>query len=168
MEILQVEGIGLAKARKLNEAGVKTVRRLSELEFYHIERLLSRNPPFGQQIRHHLAGFPKLDLTVQTVSPRDLESKSTAVKENHVIVRLFLLYRNSDLPVWKKQHPWTTLVIEGDDGRLLWFWRGSVKRLTDRKELLVSLEARRQETIHIVFACEAIVGTLQRKSIKLE
>ncbi|KAK3175702.1 hypothetical protein K4F52_010057 [Lecanicillium sp. MT-2017a] len=67
MELLQVEGIGPAKLQKLAEAGVHTVRKLSSMEFYHIERLLSRNPPFGQTILRQIAGFPRLRFTADVV-----------------------------------------------------------------------------------------------------
>lgn len=70
-ELLQIEGIGTAKAQKLNEAGIKTIGQLSKLEFYHIERLVSRNPPFGQNTLHHVSGFPILTLKMDILSEVD-------------------------------------------------------------------------------------------------
>ncbi|KAK1244801.1 LOW QUALITY PROTEIN: hypothetical protein MKX08_004430 [Trichoderma sp. CBMAI-0020] len=44
MELLQVDGIGAAKRKRLVDAGVKTIKQLAGLEFYHIERLLRIHP----------------------------------------------------------------------------------------------------------------------------
>jgi hypothetical protein len=82
------------------------------------------------------------------------------------VLRILLRYENDESPVWGKKSPWTTLVITGDDGRLLWSWRGSIKRLAVRKELLVRLAARFQQTVQVVFTCETIVGTIQRATIE--
>lgn len=68
MELLQIQGIGAAKMKRLADAGYKTIRDVKTLEFYHIERLLSRNPPFGQEILHHLAGFPVLTFKLDILS----------------------------------------------------------------------------------------------------
>jgi hypothetical protein len=73
-----------------------------------------------------------------------------------------LAYENVQVPLWNKNNPWVTLVVEGDDGRLLWFWRGSVKKLTEYRELVVSLELKSGEKIGIHLACEEIVGTVVR------
>lgn len=169
-ELLQIEGIGPAKMTRLVEAGVKTVKQLARLEFWHIERLLSRNPPFGQQILHQLAGFPVLTLQLDILgcqpgphvpstaglgrqSPRSLPPW---------IARLVLGYENEVQPAFGKCTLWTTAVIEGDDGRLLWFWRGSVRRLAGGKELLVGLCARKGESLRATFACESVVGATIR------
>lgn len=59
-ELLLIDGIGVAKLEKLTKAGVRTIREIQQLDFFHIERLLSRNPPFGHQLLQQLAGFPRL------------------------------------------------------------------------------------------------------------
>lgn len=171
MELLQVEGIGLSRAQKLVQAGIKTVRQLAKLECYHIERLVSRQPPFGQHVLHQLAGFPRLDFTAYSVevlaeagdAQSDPQSAATPA-----VLRVLLWYENDEAPVWNKKSPWTTLTVTGDDGRLLWFWRGSVKRLPGRKDLLLRIDARPNETVQVVLACEEIVGTLQRKMIQIK
>ncbi|KAK0385209.1 hypothetical protein NLU13_7686 [Sarocladium strictum] len=170
MDLLQIEGIGPAKAQKLNQAGIKTIQHLSKLEFYHIERLLSRNPPFGQQLHRKVSGFPRLVLTVRSVEdhPYNTGIHSTQPgSSQQPMLRILLWYENEELPIWDKKSPWTTLTINGEDGRLLWFWRGSIKRLTGRKDMVVRLPARCHETVHVIFACETIVGTVQRATVEL-
>ncbi|KAM4063096.1 sec63 brl domain-containing protein [Hirsutella rhossiliensis] len=169
-ELLQVQGIGLAKMGRLAQAGIKSVKQLSRLDFFHIERLLSRNPPFGHQLLHQIAGFPLLTLQFDIVGQHLASSTSgpsgsnAAQKESLLIARIVLGHENEDKPLWRKKHPWTTLVIEGEGGKLLWFWRGSVKRLAGGKELVVGLDATRGEQLKVTFACEEVVGTIIRST----
>ncbi|RFU80320.1 meiotic helicase [Trichoderma arundinaceum] len=172
MELLQVEGIGAAKMRRLADAGVKTIKQLAGMEFYHIERLLSRNPPFGHQMLHQLSGFPLLHLHVSTVpesplSPDDKQDTSMSVPQQPWVARVLLGYGNETMPTWCKRNPWATLAIEGDDGRLLWFWRGSVKRIENSKIIFVRLDAKKGESVKATFACEGIVGTLVRFTLTI-
>ncbi|PNP47284.1 hypothetical protein TGAMA5MH_01100 [Trichoderma gamsii] len=167
MELLQVDGIGAAKMKRLVDAGVKSIKHLAGLEFYHIERLLSRNPPFGHQMIHQLSGFPLLYLhldavTTCTLPQDDRQNTTTSVHHPACVVRVVLGFANEIVPTWRKRCPWTTLVIEGDDGRLLWFWRGSVKRIENSKTMFARLDVKKGETIKATFACEGIIGTLVR------
>lgn len=172
-ELLQVEGIGAVKMDKLVQAGVRNIRQLSKMEFYHIERLLSRNPPFGQQMLRQLAGFPLLKLKVDIVQQlKDSEcsvASSTGLRElsNAWVARVTVGYDNMTTPHWNKKRPWTTLVVEGADGRLVWFWRGSVRRFDQAKDMLVCLEAKKGEELKVSFACEEIVGTMLRETFRL-
>ncbi|KAH6610637.1 meiotic helicase [Trichoderma cornu-damae] len=172
MELLQVEGIGAAKMRRLVDAGVKTIRQLAGMEFFHIERLLSRNPPYGHHMLRQLSGFPLLQLHVSAVSRHPLpqaDKRDGSVPAAHEpwMVRIVLGYGNETLPTWCKRGPWTTLVIEGDDGRFLWFWRGSVRRLEGNKVIFARLYVKKGESIKATFACEGIVGTLVRFTLTI-
>lgn len=171
MELLQVESIGAGRMKKLGDAGVKNIRQLTKMEFYHIERLLSRNPPFGHTILHQLAGFPILIFKLNILSKHDGPlfggSANTANPVTSWVSRITLGYENEQVPKWKSKSPWVTLVVEGEDGRLVWFWRGSVKRLEGGKEMVVCLEANKGEVLKVAFACEEIVGTMIRESFKL-
>ncbi|KAH7161449.1 Sec63 Brl domain-containing protein [Dactylonectria macrodidyma] len=182
-QLLQVDGIGLVKMSRLVKAGIESIQQLSQLECYHIERLLSRNPPFGQTMLHELAGFPKLTLDFETLgryrSPTSSAS-SVAEKDGSLmaeaasssptltwIVRVVLGYANEQIPSWKKLNPWLTLVVEGHDGRLVWFWRGSIKRLVGGKEMVIGLSATKGEMLNVVLACEEIVGTIMHKAVQV-
>ncbi|KAK5987799.1 ATP-dependent DNA helicase MER3-like protein [Cladobotryum mycophilum] len=169
MELLQVEGIGQVKMQRLVDGGVRTIKQLAEMEFYHIERLLSRNPPFGHEILSQLSGFPALTMRVEVVdkyAPQSGAQGLDAVGKSAVhqlwVVRVILGYENESLPSWCRRSPWTTFAIEGEDGRLVWFWRGSAKRLDGGKEMVIGLDAKKGENLKAVFACEEIVGTIIR------
>lgn len=202
-DLLQVDGVGEKKIARLAGAGVAGVGQLGRMECYHVERLLSRNPPFGQNLLRSVAGFPALRMSVDIVTGLGEDGNGAAAIAGSAVddvsgggkgeaenaqqqqegkgaggekpkpqplcwvARINLGYENPQLPVWKKKRPWTTLVVEGEDGRLLWFWRGSVKRLEGGKELLVCLRASRGELVKVVFACEEIVGTSVRESFRL-
>ncbi|CAM1506464.1 Fc.00g061050.m01.CDS01 [Cosmosporella sp. VM-42] len=182
-QLLQVEGIGPVKLDRLLKAGIKNIKQLSNLEFYHIERLMSRNPPFGQQMLHQLAGFPILTLESKVLGqypqsiPDALASQATSLTAcSDVpaasstplwIVRVILGFQNKDVPSWNRHRPWATFVIEGDDGRLVWFWRGSVKRLVGGKEMVIGLSAGKGEVLKLAFACEEIVGTIIRETLQI-
>lgn len=170
MDLLQVDGIGPAKGRTLVDAGIKTVHQLSKLDFYHIERLLHRNPPFGQQLLHQIAGFPRLRLNVHCIKVPMSEGNELAqvsTQPNLPVLQLTLQYENDELPVWNKKSPWLTLVVSGEDGRLVWFWRGSIKRLAGGKDILIQVDAQPRETLQVTLACESIVGTMQRREVTL-
>lgn len=165
MELLQVEGIGPAKLKRLADAEVHTIRKLSSMEFYHIERLLSRNPPFGQTVLRQVAGFPLLRFSLDVMGKHQGLERKRAISllssdGNVWIARVTMSYDNAGVPVWAKKNLWVTLVVEGGDGRLLWFWRGAMKKLADGKQLVVALDAKGGESVKATLACETVVGTL--------
>ncbi len=174
MELLQVDGVGPAKLKRLTDAGVHTIRRMAGMEFYHIERLLSRNPPFGQTILRQLAGFPLLRLSTEVVGEHH-----TAVGDKKKgyglggggkvsIIRVTMDYDNNAVPVWNKKSPYVTLVMEREDsGRLLWFWRGSAKKLAGGKQIIAALPAGPGEAVKTTLARETIVGTLIQKTFTI-
>ncbi|KAH6900680.1 hypothetical protein B0T10DRAFT_534948 [Thelonectria olida] len=181
-QLLQVEGIGMVKMNRLIEAGIKTIQQLSRVEFYNIERLLSRNPPFGQKISHDLAGFPVLTLSLEVLGeyiPQSIGSvkhtNSEQVAHDAVgsssgpnwIIRVVLGFTNKQVPCWKKKTPWSSLVIVGDDGRLVWFWRGGLKRLVGGKEMVIGVRASKGEALKVIFTCEETVGTMVRETLQL-
>ncbi|KAM0740958.1 hypothetical protein ACQRIT_003815 [Beauveria bassiana] len=189
-ELLQVEGIGLARLKKLDNAGVRTIRRLAGLEGYHIERLMSRNPPYGQTMVRQLAGFPLLTLQVESLGQS--EKKATMVAggggsggvgdgSGLWMVRVVMGFENKAVPVWKRKTPWVSCVMEGrgegeEKGRLMWFWRGSVKRLDvgsggagggGGKEVVVGVTGYQGCKVRVTLACEVVVGTMVQKDLEL-
>ncbi|KAF4978320.1 hypothetical protein FZEAL_5293 [Fusarium zealandicum] len=186
-QLLQVEGIGPAKKDRLVRAGIKNIKKLSKLEFYHIERLLSRNPPFGQTMLHKLAGFPMLTLDFEIISqhtpdsrdiaaPSSLPSQAVTPAQNDAgqsvggslwIARVVLGFANEETPSWNARSPWASLLVEGANGRLVWFWRGSVKRLVGGKEMAIGMSTKKGEELKITFACEEIVGTMVQKNVQV-
>ncbi|KAH7179375.1 Sec63 Brl domain-containing protein [Fusarium flagelliforme] len=184
--LLQVEGIGPAKKDRLVKANIKTIKDLSTMEFYHIERILSRNPPFGQTLLHKVAGFPILKLDFEIIGQYTPEAEAplpvtpvasennqagtgvVSASESLWIARAVLGFANGRTPSWKGRTPWLTLVVEGGDGRLVWFWRGSAKRLVDEKEMIIGLSAKSGEQLKVAFSCEEIVGTMVQMDVRVD
>lgn len=170
-DLMQVPDIGLGRMEKLSQAGVRNIRQLANMEFYHIERILSRNPPFGQTILRNVRDFPYLQLKI------DILQQQSHLRQSQVgpdvegrkpwVVRIWLGLDNKDLPTWHKVHPWTTFQIDREDGQLACFWRGSVKRLHGGKVLTEQLIAHEGEEMRVTFACEEIVGTMVRETFKI-
>lgn len=146
---------------KLKGSGIETVKALGRLECFQIERILSRNPPFGQELVRMLAKFPLLTLSATILGPYQPKSE-VAPLENLWLARFVLGYDNKDMPAWKDKKPWTTLLVEGADGRLVWFWRGTVRSLSKGKDLVVKIHGAKDESLVVTFACEEIVGTTVR------
>ncbi|CAG9954895.1 unnamed protein product [Clonostachys rosea f. rosea IK726] len=178
-ELLQVEGIGAVKMDKLANAGIKTIRQLAGLQCYHIERLLSRNPPFGQEMVCKLKGFPLLRINIDILGPFKEGQDQLGAGKSKLntlptttgtlwMTRIVLGYENEEVPQWKKKSLWTTFVIEGEDGRLVWFWRGSVKKLENEQTMIVCLAVEKGEKLGVVFAGETVVGTTIRESLQID
>ncbi|KAF5027739.1 hypothetical protein F66182_152 [Fusarium sp. NRRL 66182] len=181
-QLLQVEGIGEKTKEKLVRASIKDIKQLSRLEFYHIERLVSRNPPFGQSMLHKLAGFPSLTLDFEIIGQHAPEpaanstvpceanpsASSTQLTNGALwIARASLGFTNEKTPSWKSHTPWLTLTVTGNNGRLVWFWRGSVKRLVGGKEMVIGISAKSGEQLRVSLACEEIVGTSVQMDVQV-
>ncbi|EFQ31410.1 hypothetical protein CGRA01v4_10976 [Colletotrichum graminicola] len=146
-----VPSIGPKKVASLVAHGVRSVRQLADLEFYHIERILSRNPPFGQKVLRSLAHFPRLALVV------DVAKRKEGTRD--VVIRAALGCSNREIPVWKDKEPYATLGAETPDGRLVFFWRGKVKSLMSGKVFAFPVEAVLGQTVFVWASCEEIAGT---------
>lgn len=170
-DLMQVPDIGMGRMEKLSQAGVRNIRQLANMEFYHIERILSRNPPFGQTILRNVRDFPYLQLKIDVLPQQSRLRQSQVPPDTEGrkpwVVRIWLGFDNKDLPTWRKLHPWTTFLIDREDGQLVCFWRGSVKRLHGGKVLTEQLIAHEGEEMRVTFACEEIVGTMVRETFKI-
>lgn len=174
-DLLQIEGIGQAKMDKLKQAGIRTIKQLAALDFCRIERLLSRNPPFGHQMLKQLAGFPALSCEFEVIRQYSAGSEAShptpaaeeIANKTIWICRVVLEFNNEELPQWKGKPSWLTLVVESRSGRLVWFWRGCVTALDGGKELIIGIEASAGEHMEITFACEEAVGTAIRVSCQI-
>ncbi|KAF9880568.1 DEAD/DEAH box DNA helicase [Colletotrichum karsti] len=137
---------------------IRTVRQLAELEFFHIESIMSRNPPFGQKIVRNLKHFPRLILAL------DIPKREGA---RSLVVRAMLGCTNLEVPAWKESVPWVTLAAETTDGRLVFFWRGRAGSMMSGKELVFPVEAVPGQTVFVWAACEEIAGTVVTKEVSV-
>jgi ATP-dependent DNA helicase HFM1/MER3 len=79
LQLKQISGLGPVAVRKLVAAGVRSIEMLEVTEPHRIEMILSRNPPFGNQVLQTVKEFPKLTVSAAmtgkvtaTVSPKRL------------------------------------------------------------------------------------------------
>jgi hypothetical protein len=160
-QLYQISGIGRVKVEKLVLAGVRTIHQLAAKEFFDIERLVSRNPPFGQDLVNRLEHFPRLTLDVGLIG-RQVTVADHALHPP-TVVRARLGYSNVRRPpVWNDKVPWVVFVVERHDGRLEFCWRGSMKVLAETdsgKELVFSVNLA-GKAAKVSLCCEEIAGTL--------
>lgn len=172
-QLLQVAGIGPVMMRKLVSAEIRTVLDLAGKDAAHIERILSRNPPFGKKIVDALAMFPRLILDARITGHHPWKTPDT--KNPTVHVEATMGFANTKgVPKWpenKNPGPFVTFVAETSGGNLAHFWRGALKKFSkeDGNTYKVQFEVQlsdHDEQIICHFACEEIVGTLVSRSLK--
>lgn len=67
LHMKQLDGIGPVMVRKLVNAGIKSVDELEGTEAHRLERILSRNPPYGIQLVEQAKAFPRLRVSLTMV-----------------------------------------------------------------------------------------------------
>ncbi|KAI1741454.1 hypothetical protein F4680DRAFT_464497 [Xylaria scruposa] len=167
-QLFQIPGFGLVAVRKWISHGIHTVLEVADKSTLDIERIASRNPPYGRDVHKILENFPRLTLKADIV-----ESKAPSFGSADpvsVTIKARLGHRNSkSVPSWKDRIPVLTFIALTSDGSLAYFWRGSMKKLEKTNELdikfPVALKAPNQ-TISCYFACEEIVGTQVVKTLE--
>ncbi|KAI1757919.1 hypothetical protein F4782DRAFT_544295 [Xylaria castorea] len=167
-QLFQIPGFGPVAVRKWISHGVHTVLEVAEKGVLDIERIASRNPPYGRDIQKKLENFPRLTLKADIV-----ESKAPSFGSDDpvsVTIKARLGHRNTkSVPCWKDRIPVLTFVALNSDGSLAYFWRGNMKKLEKSNEMdikfPVALTAPNQ-TIDCYFGCEEIVGTQVTKTLE--
>lgn len=166
-QLTQIPGIGPAGMRKLASKDIRTVVELADKGYDEIERLMSRQPPFGKNLQVHLERFPRLAMDVEMVG-RKMQPRSQ--EPVMIDVKATLRYLNrKGLPNWLQRVPPLTFLAESDDGILVYFWRGSMKKLETQSsfELRFSVGLRKvSECIKCHFSCEDIVGTMVSQTLE--
>ncbi|KAJ8069497.1 hypothetical protein OCU04_003150 [Sclerotinia nivalis] len=163
LQLRQVPQIGPASLRKLAGNNVNSVEKLAGLDTAGIERVMSKNPPFGKKMKDNLMDFPRLTLTAQILG----RAFSKAGEQPKVKVNAVLGYANDKVPNWLGRIPSLTLIAEISNGTLVYFWRGNIKRLLNgnKQQFTVELSSPDDE-IKCWLACDDIVGTLQSCILK--
>jgi ATP-dependent DNA helicase HFM1/MER3 len=160
-QLTQVPNIGPVGMRKLASKDIRTVLQLADKDYDEIERLMSRQPPYGKNLQAHLDKFPRLAVEAVIVGHRVQPRSEEPVL---VEVKATLRYLNrKGPPNWLSRVPALTFLVETGDGTLVYFWRGSIKKLDKQAgfELKFSVGLRDVKD-HVVchFSCEEIVGTI--------
>ncbi|KAL5594103.1 uncharacterized protein BROUX77_007450 [Berkeleyomyces rouxiae] len=181
-ELLQVVGVGPKKAEALAAAGVRSTRRFAELDSSHIERLLKRQPPFGESMRRTLAQFPRLTLVLRQCGWQQQTRGGSATDGTAAalaVVEATLGMENEGTPRWQGRV--LRLVFWGGvaekSGSLAFFWRGRIAAIeesrckgdADAAGLVVrfTVEAGVGQSLACSFACEEVAGTVVKCTLKL-
>ncbi|KAK4147307.1 uncharacterized protein C8A04DRAFT_34040 [Dichotomopilus funicola] len=160
-QLTQVPNIGPVGMRKLVSKDIRTVLQLSERSYDEIERLMSRQPPFGKTIQAHLDKFPRLTVRAEVVGHRVYPKAEAPVV---IQVNATIGYTNQKAaPHWLNRPPALTFLAETKEGTLVYFWRGSIRKLDSQAgfDLKFSVDlCSSEDVVTCHFTCEEIVGTI--------
>lgn len=170
MQLTQVPQLGPVFMRKFVASGITTVHDLAKAGGSNIERILSRNPPFGKKWADELAQFPRLTLEahVATETPRAFNPSRQPVARIDAV----LGFSNTvGKPKWRGKVPSVTFMAETSEGVLAHWWRGSLKKFKQEDDHKLSLPFEVElssvtEKITCHFACEDIVGTVVTRTLE--
>lgn len=159
MQLLQVPQIGPVLMRKLVSSNFRRVAELADTDPGIIERIASRNPPFGKKIIDSLASFPRLTIAAK-INHQTYDTDGRPLM--HVDAVLGFSHTRGK---WQGKIPIVTFIAMTSEGVSAYFWRDSLKsfREENRNTCLIhftwSPECA-EEKIICRFACEEIVGTV--------
>lgn len=160
-QLAQIKGFGPVAVRKWISHGVRTVLGVADKSVVDIERIASRNPPYGRTLQKQLEDFPRLTLKVDVIESRARSSQASDPVS--VTIRAHLGHANAKpVPCWNDRAPALTFIALNSNGNLAFLWRGNMRQLGKSNgidlKFPVSLTAW-NESISCYFSCEEIVGT---------
>lgn len=167
MQLAQVPQVGKVLMRKLVGSNIRTVVELADTPTNMIERIASRNPPFGKKMADSLASFPRLtlDAKVKLGGP-------TTKSKSLVDIDVLLGFSNMKMPPkWDGKIPIVTFLAVTSNGVSAFFWRDSLKGFKERNNSGYRLRFRwdpstADEELVCRFACEEIVGTVVTATLR--
>lgn len=163
LQLRQIPQIGPAASRKLITHNIHSVGELANLDTGSIERIMSRNPPFGRKILDSLLGFPCLTINAEAAGRAAFKSGENP----KVMVNVKLGYTNAKTPIWNGKKPSLTFMAETSDGTLVHFWRGNIQKLDKGHEVKFIAELHSAgDEIKCYLACDEIVGTSRSSLLK--
>ncbi|KAI2629930.1 P-loop containing nucleoside triphosphate hydrolase protein [Hypoxylon sp. NC1633] len=161
-QLSQIPGFGSVTVRKWVSHGVHTVLSLADRSFEEIERISSRNPPYGMNLLKTLDKFPRLALRAQLTTTANARQSQP---DDSVAVTLNVNLRHcnkKDPPIWNDKVPAVTFIVLTTDGNLAYFWRGNLRKVDKSAGLNLKFPVALSgpdEKISCWFSCEEIVGT---------
>ncbi|KAK1759841.1 P-loop containing nucleoside triphosphate hydrolase protein [Echria macrotheca] len=154
-QLTQIPGVGPAGMRKLVGNGIRTVKQLAAMKPDEIERLMSRQPPFGKKLKNDLEKFPWLALDMELIRKGPSQSMMAEVTAR-------VRYLNNNFPNRASNEPFLTLLAKDEKGTLVHLWRGSLTRVNKTQGLEIKFPAQLRTLNDIItchLSCENIVGT---------
>ncbi|PBP27947.1 meiotic helicase [Diplocarpon rosae] len=158
LQLRQIHQIGPVATRKLVSKNVHSIEELAKMDTGSIERILSKNPPFGKKTRDIISGFPRLRVAAEIVG---LVTNNQMISPK-VNVKFRIWYDNIAIPVWNSRKLYVTFMAETTDGVLVHFWRGNMSKLEKAFEAKFSAKLTSPDVdINCWIACDEIVGTVR-------
>ncbi|PPJ50360.1 hypothetical protein CBER1_05924 [Cercospora berteroae] len=164
LHIKQIEGIGPVGVRKLVAAGLKSIEDVANAESGRIENAMTRNPPFGSELKKKAMAFPQLRISMKIVGePIVKKGEGVTIKVNAEIG-----FINEKVPETFNRKPvYVCLLAEASDGRKVHFARISAKKLSKGQEILFSAILKTQaQVIRGYLMCDEIAGTQRLAMLK--
>ncbi|KAB5566714.1 hypothetical protein GE09DRAFT_1218970 [Coniochaeta sp. 2T2.1] len=165
-ELVQIPNIGAVSMRKLVSQNIRAVKDLVNMDCGQLERLLSRQPPFGKTLSDTLNSFPILHLELSIPSRKDISATEDAVT---VPVLATLRYLNpTGLLKWNSKIPSASFIAETTAGLLCYSWMGSLGQIKTDTGLELRFGAHitaLDQQIVCHFSCAEIVGTIVTKTL---
>lgn len=158
MQLLQIPQIGPVLMRKLVQSNIKTVANLAATDASTIERIASRNPPYGKKMADTVACFPRLTLNA-------IIKDSTVDADGRPLFHIDVILGFTSIKAkWQGKMPIVTFLAVTTEGVSAYFWRGSLSGFKDdgNTHRLHFTWAPDDPGERIIgqFACEEIVGTV--------
>ncbi|OTB10418.1 hypothetical protein K445DRAFT_309488 [Daldinia sp. EC12] len=167
-QLSQIPGSGPVMVRKWVSHGVNTVLGLADRDFGEIERISSRNPPYGMRLLKTLENFPRLAMEAHLITGT---SHSSQLEYNlTVAVKVNLRYCNAKgAPKWNDRIPTVTFMALTTDGILAYLWRGNLNKINKSPGIDLTFPvgiSGPDQKISCYFSCEEIVGTQVTKTLE--
>lgn len=162
IQLTQVPQFGPVLMRKFVAAGITTIYALAEAGTGDIERIASRNPPFGKKVIDELEMFPRLTLETRVTGRKPRNPSETPVARIDAVIGFS---NTKGKPKWHGKIPSVTFMAETTGGELAYWWRGSLRKFKeeDGNKLPLQFEVELsdcQEEIVCHLSCDEIVGTI--------
>lgn len=164
MQLLQIPQLGPAMMRKLVSHNIRTVCQLASSSPADIERIASRNPPFGKKIADSVAFFPRLTLSM---SVKDCRIGPDGGPVVHVDG---LLGFTSTRGRWQGKFPIVTFLAVTTEGVASFFCRESLNAFDQHQNTqqihFTWTPSSYQEALLCRLACEEMVGTVVSTEVR--
>ena len=163
LQMKQIPQIGQVAIRKLAMGGINSIEALETTEAHRIETLLSKNPPFGQNLLGWLKDFPKLRVSLKLMGKNFRQKQSIQCN-----IRAECGFLNDRPPTIFHYRPiYVCLLVERSDGLLIDFRRISAKKLINGQDILMSASLTQHDQYLTSYVmCDEIAGTMRYAELK--
>ncbi|KAK4502972.1 hypothetical protein PRZ48_006399 [Zasmidium cellare] len=166
LHMMQLPDLGIVRTRKLAAANFRSIEDIESGDPRRIEMVLSRNPPYGDQLREQAKAFPRLRISLKTLDrPVIKGDEGVTVK-----VKAEIGFLNEKPPeTLRGKIVFVCLLVETSDGRLAFFARVSGKKLGKGQELLFTADlTSHTQMIRGYVMCDEFAGTQRSAILKPE